>query len=140
MDRETRPIPGIGRDVETRVIQRISIEEANLVADTWTHDPDIWFRDLSAELKLMINASMPPAGRYIRRDWVLAQPPFEYQAEAIDIIETVGLGNFGGPPSSIPKHRYSWSARDGLARRARAAGWGPDGSPRPEGPGATPGA
>lgn len=120
MDRDTRPIPGITLDVDSWIIQRISYEEANKVADTWIHDPDIWWRDLSATLHLMINASMPPAGRYIKRDWVNART-FPEKQKVLDIIETVGLGNFGGPPSSMPKHRYSWAARDLLRWRSGMA-------------------
>lgn len=79
----------------------MTIDEANVIADTWVRDPNIWFRDLSAALHLCINASMPPAGRYIKRDWCNAQPPFAHRAEAIEIIETIGRGNFGGPPVAM---------------------------------------
>lgn len=88
----------------------MTLDEANVIADTWILDPDIWFRDLSAKLKLCINASMEPAGRYIKRQWCWDHQPFEHDAEAIEIIETIGLGNFSGS-SPIPLHYWSYGAR-----------------------------
>jgi len=73
----------------------MTLEEAIAISETWNADPDPWFRDLGAALQLCINSRMPPAGRYLKRDWIDAQPPFYRQAEAREIISTIGLGYYG---------------------------------------------
>ena len=47
-----------------------------------------------------------------------AQPPFDHRDEAIEIIETIGLGNFGGPPPIPDPHYWSYGARIRSAEEA----------------------